>query len=1385
VQPTAAGNEGQLFSVQYTSSTIVYAIGESGDILKSTDAGATWVVLSPPTIRDLYGISFISPTTGWVAGSSGTILATTDGGSTWAPETSGTNVTLYAIHFKTSLIGWAAGTNGTILKTTNGGSTWTSQVSGTTQALYSINFASASVGWVVGAFGTILRTVNGGASWSLQPSGTVLSLFGVQFASFLNGWAVGSYGEILRSTNGGISWFEQASGTYNDLYTLNFTSATNGWAMGDLGTIMHTTDGGTTWQMQSNGVKVALNGIYFPSPALGYSVGDEGVIIKTTNGGMTWTQQASGFFYSLYGTYFINDLNGWCVGDSAVIFHTTNGGATWVSQHSRTDPTLYSIHFPPNSVSGWAVGDFGTILYSSNSGSQWVPQTSGTTTTLLGVKFVDSKKGWAVGYGGTIINTTNGGATWKQQASGTFQTLYALDVIDSNNIFISGDFGTILHTTDGGMSWTSLVTGSDVSLYSLDFYSPSYGWAVGDDGAIIGTTDGGTTWKTQNSMTTHTLWAVQVVKGTTGGIIFATGIGGTIVCSGISPLPVKTWTGGFDSLWTSGGNWNPLGVPLKLDSVYIPSTATSPVIKQLAQQLNIGALSIGSNAKLTIYGGLSEFIVKDNIAVNGQLVVDPSSNVEIVTGGDFFVGLSGSFSPGNSTVYMTSAGQLRGSFNNVILAESSTVHSVGSISIRKNFIALANLDLRPVDTLTIQNPDAAAFQGPGLIGAGTIKRALKPGSRETYRFESSATYLQFYPDGTMPDTVAMTVFPNTLPPGFQDSLFARRYYSITASGGSNYRTFLSLRYDTSETSIPIYNLSLFRDSSGVLFNMNSPDFLDSDIVAVYADSIRGFSSWYFGRSDYNPQQPYQFTDSLFLIDNGAIADTLFFGAAPGATDNIDAAFGETGLGAPPSPGTFDVRWLIPPSQGTITDIRNMINTDWAQNTYTARLQPGPGGYPFFARWNKDALCLGSFLLRDQSSHGGQFSLSMKLQNSYTITNSSITQIEIVHLPPVYYTANPGWNILSIPLTSTNDSRKIHVFPTAVSNAFGYNVGTGYFVADTLKNGRGYWVKYAGAQAVPIEGLPRTLDTISVSNGWNLIGSISNPVARTSILQFPSNIVISSYFGYSGSYFAADTISPSKGYWVKVNSSGKLLLNSSSAEPKLAAGELSTKEMLQDFNTITFTDRNGNSQTLYFGTNSRASFRTSLFEMPPTPPEELFDVRFGTGNMVELISQDRQMTGIDLQSAAYPVTVRWNFAQESMRSFSLRDAATGKVIGRSSATTNSIRIDGNGITKLSLQTEAEITIPKEFALKQNYPNPFNPTTTIAFDLPTPSVVTLKIFNILGQEMTTLAENREYVAGSHEVSLNATAFASGVYFYQLYARDAGNKEFRQVRKMLLMK
>ncbi len=105
-----------------------------------------------------------------------------------------------------------------------------------------------------------------------------------------------------------------------------------------------------------------------------------------------------------------------------------------------------------------------------------------------------------------------------------------------------------------------------------------------------------------------------------------------------------------------------------------------------------------------------------------------------------------------------------------------------------------------------------------------------------------------------------------------------------------------------------------------------------------------------------------------------------------------------------------------------------------------------------------------------------------------------------------------------------------------------------------------------------------------------------------------------------------------------------------------------------------------------------------------------------------------------------------------------------------------RIDFESVTVSLLGTKS---VPESYELSQNYPNPFNPATNIAFALPEASHVKLSVYNVLGQEVTTLRDEL-MEAGKHIIAWDAGDRASGIYFYRITAEN-----FSQTKKMMLLK
>jgi hypothetical protein len=109
-----------------------------------------------------------------------------------------------------------------------------------------------------------------------------------------------------------------------------------------------------------------------------------------------------------------------------------------------------------------------------------------------------------------------------------------------------------------------------------------------------------------------------------------------------------------------------------------------------------------------------------------------------------------------------------------------------------------------------------------------------------------------------------------------------------------------------------------------------------------------------------------------------------------------------------------------------------------------------------------------------------------------------------------------------------------------------------------------------------------------------------------------------------------------------------------------------------------------------------------------------------------------------------------------------------------------QIDFDGTFEYShIVVEVDFVGPGEFKLNQNYPNPFNPSTVITYSIPGVEFVTLKVYDMLGNEIAVLVEG-ERDAGTHNVEFNSSGLSSGTYFYRIQAGS-----FSDTKKMILLK
>ncbi len=242
-----------LNSVHFTSAndgtaTGMLLTGNSEVILQTFNGGINWTLVSvfnggnwPRMLNKLF---FINSSIGYAAGSNGRILKTINGGSSWSSQPSGTSERLYDIHFVSANIGFAVGDE-IILRTINGGITWLVQLK-PGAFLKSVYFPSTTLGYAVGDQNVLLKTTNSGATWQVMPvyiKGS-FDFSGLYFTSVDTGYATAG-NMILKTTDGGSHWEKHI--TSEHMNGVSFSGFSDGYACGQNGLIYHTTNTGTPY----------------------------------------------------------------------------------------------------------------------------------------------------------------------------------------------------------------------------------------------------------------------------------------------------------------------------------------------------------------------------------------------------------------------------------------------------------------------------------------------------------------------------------------------------------------------------------------------------------------------------------------------------------------------------------------------------------------------------------------------------------------------------------------------------------------------------------------------------------------------------------------------------------------------------------------------------------------------------------------------------------------------------------------------------------------------------------------------------------------------------------------------------------------------------------
>jgi photosystem II stability/assembly factor-like uncharacterized protein len=294
-------------------------------------ARCQWLQQPTGTTMNLNNVKFINKNTGWVCGDGG-ILKTTNGGNNWVMVTLPVNKPLEQIFPIDSNIVYCVGVFETIIKTTNGGTNWQiirDGAYGTTSSYFCCHFINRNTGWITGgADRKIMKTTNGCGTFDSIVTTTSGFIYDIYFRDSLTGLYCDNNGAVRKTTNGGYNWFTINIPVGSFSYTFrNFSFINNqtGWLVEYSRKLFKTTDFGSNWDSISNipNGSYGIHCVSFSSANIGWAAGEGFLVFKSTNGGVNWFSQTGNGGHSIY---FVNDTVGWEVANLGKIFHTENGG---------------------------------------------------------------------------------------------------------------------------------------------------------------------------------------------------------------------------------------------------------------------------------------------------------------------------------------------------------------------------------------------------------------------------------------------------------------------------------------------------------------------------------------------------------------------------------------------------------------------------------------------------------------------------------------------------------------------------------------------------------------------------------------------------------------------------------------------------------------------------------------------------------------------------------------------------------------------------------------------------------------------------------------------------------------------------------------------------
>lgn len=506
-----SGTSEYLLKIQFVTDSVGYIIGDYDRLLKTEDAGNNWFPLkvNNPGYPYCRGLYFMSPDTGFVFGGNSKIFKTHDGGRTWLKISTGTSETLNSISFLNKNEGFACGRSNFLMKTTDGGGNWESidmDSYGFNLNFVKVHFVDENIGYLLEEDGLVIKTIDGGASWSKVGSAPTDYAVSMKFIDKNIGYIVGGWtmSTFYRTMNGGLTWQAVSRDHGGSISGIALNKTGNKGVIVGSGTgygsssesgrvISYFNESDNRWKAACN-----LNGsldfwrVAFCDDKTGYLFGgyyqSTGVIYKTNDRGITWNPLPFHPRRNIYNSFIINKDTVYVCADS--LYKTTDGGEHWTALSDKTG----KLYIRNNT--GWMLNSPG-IYRTDSYGRNW-EQVLTTNSFLTNFCFIDTI-GYAVGYN-CVYKSTDSGKTWSSYnglPENYYQSVYFLN---KDTGFVGGKDGLLFKTGNGGIKWDTINTDSNTSgIVDIKFKNTRDGYFLdynnGGLSSVHITHDGGRTWK--------------------------------------------------------------------------------------------------------------------------------------------------------------------------------------------------------------------------------------------------------------------------------------------------------------------------------------------------------------------------------------------------------------------------------------------------------------------------------------------------------------------------------------------------------------------------------------------------------------------------------------------------------------------------------------------------------------------------------------------------------------------------------------------------------------------------------------------------------------------------------------------------------------------------